>query len=389
MLSVAVFVAAFAFIIYVLFGYPLLLAVSSRRNRRPVYKQPLRLSVSVILPVRNGEQWIRQKLESILALNYPHELVEIIVVSDGSTDSTAEIAEKFAASGVRVLRTPPGGKAVALNVALLAASGEILFFTDVRQRLAPDSLDHLVANFADRKVGVVSGELIIVEGETLEQCSVGLYWKYEKWIRKSLSATDSILGATGSIYAMRRELAVPLPSGTLLDDVHQPLAAFFQGYRVILDPEAEAYDFPTSLDSEFRRKVRTQAGMYHILWHYPALLGLKNRMWIHFVSHKLGRLLMPFALIAVFIAAFGLPGFWAPVAVLTQMGFYTFAIVDRWVPEGILLKRATSPIRTFTVLMSAALFAPVAAMSSSERIWTQTKVSGASFATNSRTMTKE
>jgi hypothetical protein len=227
---------------------------------------------------------------------------------------------------------------------------------------------------ADPRIGVVSGELVILEGETHEEASVGLYWKYEKWIRRGLSGIDSILGATGSIYAVRRELAVPLPAGALLDDVHQPLAAFFRGYRVILDDAAKAYDLPTSLDSEFRRKVRTQAGMYQIMRHYPALLGPANRMWIHFVSHKLGRLLMPFALIAAFVSAFWLPGVLAPVAVLAQVGFYAIALLDRWIPDGTLLKRVSSPIRTFTVLMAAAFCAPFAAMSSPERLWTQTEV---------------
>lgn len=374
MAAVIVFLASIAFVVYVLFGYPVLLALLSRKSR-PVRKQAQHRTVSVLLPVRNGERWMRQKLESILALDYPRELVDIIVVSDGSTDTSAAIAEEFAATHrVRVLRLPPSGKAVALNAALQHATGDILFLTDVRQRLAADSLSHLVACLADSDVGVVSGELVILEGETLEEASVGLYWKYEKWIRRRLSAIDSILGATGSIYAVRRELAVPLPPGTLLDDVHQPLAAFFRGYRVILDDAAKAYDQPTSLDSEFRRKVRTQAGMYQVMRHYPALLGPTNRMWIHFVSHKLGRLLMPFALIAALVAAFRLPGILAPAIVLGQLGFYAIALLDRWIPDGVRLKRLSSPIRTFTVLMAAAFCAPFAALSSPERLWTQTEV---------------
>jgi len=374
MIAVIVFWASIAFVIYVLFGYPVLLAILARR-RRPIRKQfQQQVTVSVLLPVRNGERWIRQKLESILALDYPSELVDIIVVSDGSTDATAAIAEEFAGSGVQILCLPPRGKAVALNAALQHATGEILFFTDVRQRLAPDSLNHLVACFSDPEVGVVSGELVILEGDTHEEASVGQYWTYEKWIRRGLSGIDSILGATGSIYAVRRELAVPLPAGTLLDDVHQPLAAFFRGYRVIFDDAAKAYDFPTSLDSEFRRKVRTQTGMYQIIRHYPALLGSDNRMWIHFMSHKMGRMLMPFALIVTFVSAFWLPGVLAPAAVLGQAGFYAIALLDRWIPDGVLLKRVSSPIRTFTVLMAAAFCAPFAAIACPERLWTQTEV---------------
>ena len=381
---IVVFIAASLFVVYVLLGYPVLLWILNHyRGPRPVRKELQQLTVSVLLPVRNGERWMRQKLESILALDYPRELVEIIVVSDGSTDGSAAIAGEFAAFGVRLTQIPASGKAVALNTALQQATGEILLYTDVRQRLAPDSLSHLVACFADPKVGIVSGELVILEGETLEESSVGLYWKYEKWIRKGQSAMDSILGATGAIYAVRRSLAAPLPPGTLLDDVHQPLTAFFQGYRVILDEAAKAYDFPTSLHSEFHRKVRTQAGMYQIIRRYPALLGFRNRMWIHFVSHKLGRMLMPLALIAIFISAFWLPGRWAPVAVIAQIGFYALALIDRWIPEGVLAKRGTSPICTFAVLMAAAFFAPFGALSSADRVWKQTEVSGSPGPANS------
>src|ERR1035437_4486093 len=166
-------------------------------------------TVSVILPVYNGERWIAAKLQSILALNYPGELVEILGVSDGSTDASGTIVGGITGRAkIESLAVPKGGKAAALNAALARASGEILFFTDVRQPLHPDSLANLVACFADPQVGVASGELVILDGAGLEEASVGLYWKYEKWIRKQLSRLDSVLGATGCIYAMRRELAL-------------------------------------------------------------------------------------------------------------------------------------------------------------------------------------
>ena len=374
MVAAVVFVLSGAFVVYVLFAYPVLLALVSRGPGRPVRKAPLRLSVTALLPVRNGERWIRPKLESIIALQYPRELVDIIVLSDGSTDSTVEIAHSFSGDGVRVLELPPGGKAVALNAGIQAARGDILFFTDVRQTFDPGSLDHLVQCFADPEVGAVSGELIILDGESLEQANVGLYWKYEKWIRKALSRIDSIHGATGCIYAMRRELVRPLPPGTLLDDVYLPLAAFFRGYRAVMDDNAKAYDFPTSLDSEFRRKVRTQAGIFQILRHYPALLGPSNRMWIHFMSHKLGRLMMPWALIAMLVSSFWLPPVWATVALVGQALFYGLALIDAALPERFVLKRLSSPVRTFVVLMAAALCAPFALLRSGDGVWKQTEV---------------
>lgn len=373
-LPLLIFALSCAAVIYILFGYPLLLAILSRFKTRPVQKAPLYKTVSILMSVRNGEPWIRNKLSSISMLHYPAELIEVIVVSDGSSDRTEAIVGDFPDQRIRLLRIPSGGKAVALNLAMQHAKGEILFFTDVRQPLDPDSLTNLVQCFADPEVGVASGELVILEGANSAEANVGLYWKYEKWLRKRLSCIDSVLGATGSIYAMRRALAVPLPPGTLLDDVYQPLAAFFQGYRVVLDDTAKAFDFPTSLESEFHRKVRTLAGVYQIIGFYPRLLGPSNRMWIHFMSHKLGRLLLPHALILVFLSSFWLPKPFGVTLIAAQLLFYLCALIDRWVPEGSPFKRISSPVRTFVVLMAAAFMAAFGLFSSTDRLWKTTQV---------------
>jgi cellulose synthase/poly-beta-1,6-N-acetylglucosamine synthase-like glycosyltransferase len=369
-----VFVLAVLFLLYVLAGYPLLLALRVRlRGRPPISKRFSPRTVSILLPVRNGDRWLREKLASILRLDYPRELLEILVISDGSTDQSEAITEEFAAQGVRLISVSRGGKAAALNAGLRRAQGEILFFTDVRQQLDPAALRELVACFGDPAVGVASGELFILDGATREEANVGLYWQYEKWIRRRLSRLDSVLGATGCVYAMRRDLAVEIPEDTLLDDVYLPLAAFFRGYRVILDEGAKAFDVPMPLDTEFRRKVRTLAGVYQILRQYPKLLGPANRMWVHFVSHKLGRLLLPFALLAMAAASFWLPVFWAKLALGLQGIFYALAAIDRWIPDRWMLKGLTSPIRTFVAFMAAALAAVSFFFVPSSRFWTETK----------------
>ena len=341
---IALFLLSVGFCAYTLFGYPLLLGLMARWRARPVRKAAWPATVSVILPVHNGERWMAAKLESILALHYPAELVEILVVSDGSTDSTETIVRRFTdRAKIEFLAVPKGGKAAALNTALARGTGEILFFTDVRQELHKDSLANLIACFADPQVGVASGELVIRDGTGHEEESVGLYWKYEKWIRRQLSRLDSMPGATGCIYAMRRELASPLPEGTLNDDMYLPLGAFFEGFRVIMDESALAFDYPTPLAAEFRRKVRTLAGVYQIVGSYPALLGPGNRMWIHFVSHKLARLLMPWAMIVAAVASFGLPAPWRFWAIGVQAFAYTLALADAWLPPNFPLRRLTSP----------------------------------------------
>lgn len=368
-MATAAFLLSSALLLYVLFGYPALLELLARRNARPVRKGLIRPTVSVLLPVRNGATWLRAKIESILQLNYPRELLQILVISDGSTDPTDSIAADFAPYGVNLIRIPASGKAAALNEGIRRATGEILFFTDVRQRLDPEALRELVECFADPAVGAASGELVIAGGATREEADTGLYWRYEKWIRRRQSRIDSMLGATGCLYAMRRELASPLAPDTLLDDVQLPLGAFLCGYRVVLEERAKAFDAPATLPVEFTRKVRTLAGVYQIIRRYPQLLGLSNRMWLHFVSHKLGRLLLPFALILMAASAFGLPAPWRGFALGAQALFYGLASFDPLIGQRSPIKRVTSPIRTFVVLMAAAFCAGSILFVPAGRLW--------------------
>ena len=294
-------------LLYVLVGYPLLLNWWSRRFARPVKREPIQPTLSIIIPAYNGGRFL-SRINSIPFSTWsirPERRRRVTVVSDGSTDRTDSIAEAYASRGVRLLRVPRGGKPAALNAAIPLARGEILVLTltDVRQVLAPESVRLLVESFADPSVGTVSGELIIRKGDTREASDIGLYWRLETMMRDNLSKIDSMFGATGPFYAIRRELAVPIPEDSLLDDMYLPLAAFFRGYRLIMDARARAFDYPTSLEVEFNRKVRTLAGNYQILRAYPALLGPGNRMWLHFMSYKFGRLLLPWCLIALAVAS--------------------------------------------------------------------------------------
>jgi biofilm PGA synthesis N-glycosyltransferase PgaC len=373
----SLFVLSGAFIAYIVLGYPLLLGVLAKYGARPVHKSDAQKSVSVIICVHNGARFLRDKLNSVLALDYPAERMEILVVSDGSTDATPCIAREFAGRGVKLLEVPKGGKPAALNAGIPGLRGEILLLTDVRQRLDRESLRRLVECFGDPTVGVVSGELLIGKGESQEEADVGLYWRYESWIRKQLGSLDSIFGATGPFYAMRRDLAVRIPPQMLLDDVYLPMAAFFRGYRLIVEETALAYDYPTTLDTEFKRKVRTLAGNYQIIRAYPKLLGPGNRMWLHFVSYKLGRLAMPYALVALAASSLYLPGRWMALAAGGQALFYGLAAADRWVPQTFLLKPVSSPARTFVVMMAAAVCALSVFFVSPQSLWKETKIAPA------------
>ena len=370
-----VFVLAVGLLIYFVLVYPLLLAVVPWRRRAPVHKDPsYKPSVSVLLPVFNGQTFLRQKLGSILALDYPRELVEILVISDGSTDDTDAIANEFSSSGVRLLRVPRGGKAAALNAALGQAKGEILFFTDVRQQLAAESLRHLVACLADPTVGSVTGELHIVAGERQEEADMGLYWRYEVWARKQMTQIDSIFGATGCIYAMRRELADPIPPDTLGDDAAFPLNAFFRGYRMVLDSEAKAYDLASPLSSEFQRRMRTLAGLWQTLVRRPELLGPRDRMWLHFVSHKVGRLALPWLALVALGSAFWLPFPWREATLAAVAALMALAVLDSLLPQRWHLKRITSPARTITVMLAASLCSVMVFVVPPQRLWKRTRV---------------
>lgn len=349
------FLASAAFLFYFFLGYPILLLILGKLRPKAVRKGALTLPVSVIIPVRNGEKFIEAKLRSVFQLRYPRDMLQVIVLGDGCTDRTLALARAFA--GVEVIELPAGGKCTALNRGIAAATGEILFFTDVRQELEKDCLANLVSNFADPSIGVASGELVLLQGDRHEHQRLGLYTRYEEWLRKQISKVGSVAGATGAVYTLRRSLAVKLPEDILLDDVYQPLGAYFQGYRVILDGSAIAYDIPVRLEAEFRRKVRTLAGLYQICYHYPRLFDPREDIWLHFLSHKFSRLLLPHAFLCCAVTSFWLPEPWRTAVIAAQAAFYGAALLDPLVPEQFPLKKLTSLCRTFGAMLAASLMA--------------------------------
>jgi poly-beta-1,6-N-acetyl-D-glucosamine synthase len=373
-MSILTFLFSVAFILYVLAGYPLILAAWAKAFPRPIRKEFIPHTVSIIVPVRNGARWVEAKIQSLLQSEYPSDLLNILIVSDGSTDATEELVRRYPDTRVRLLALPPGGKATAVNHGLENVTGELIVLTDVRQAFDPGAIRRMAACFADPSVGVVTGELVIREGATQEQYNTGLYWQYEKWIRRNLNRIDAMLGATGSIYAIRRELAVRIPPDILLDDVYIPFAAALRDQRrIYFEDDAKAYDLPTSLNTEFWRKVRTQAGVYQILFRFPALLSPFNRRFIHFLSHKLGRLLLPFAMLTAAAASFFLPQPWRTPVLIAQGLFYLLAITDPVIPETFLLKRLSAVIRAFVVLTAAAFCALAVFILPAQKLWKETR----------------
>jgi poly-beta-1,6-N-acetyl-D-glucosamine synthase len=373
-LAAVLFLAGAGFAFYIVAGYPLLLAGLARWKPKRVRKRFTDTTVTLLLAVYNGEKWIRAKLESILRLDYPRERMQILAISDGSTDQTDSIVTEFRAEGVELLRVPHGGKAAALNAGMARATGEVLFFTDVRQPLEPDALRHLVDCLGDPAVGGASGHIVFVKSDGGGEADVGLYWRFEKWLRDKLTAVDSLLVATGCVYALRRELARPLPAGALIDDAYLPLAAVFAGYRFVFERGAVAYDYPTQLEVEFQRKVRTLAGLVQVVRSYPRLLNVFTPVGFHFFSYKLGRLLLPYALLLVAVSGFWLPRPWAEAVVGGQALLYGLAAVDHWIPAGFRLKRLSAVCRTFVLLIAAAFWAGSILFVPAGSLWKETRV---------------
>jgi cellulose synthase/poly-beta-1,6-N-acetylglucosamine synthase-like glycosyltransferase len=350
-------------IAYVYVGYPMLLAMWAAVVSQPQldesavdYRNDDALpGVSVIIAARNEARRLPGRIDNLLAADYPQDRLQIIVASDGSTDHTLDALTPYA-SRIELVMLAPRGKAAALNAAVSRARYPVLVFADARQRFAPDAIRRLVRHFYRPAVGAVSGELILdcewadlkigpYESATSPAPvaadlqvgpapstiadGVGAYWKYEKWLRRHEAVVGSTLGVTGAIYAMRRTLWQPLPEDTILDDVLGPMRIVLQRYRVVFDHTARAFD-ETARDAavETRRKVRTLAGNFQLLALEPRLLvpGI-NPVWFQFVSHKLGRLLVPYALAAAFVSSVWLASAaWIyATAAAGQISFYGLA----------------------------------------------------------------
>ena len=269
--------------------------------------------MSVIVVAHDEADRIAARIDNLLALDYPRDRLEILIASDGSTDGTASLARAYAQDGVAVHAfAARRGKAAVLNDVVPKARGAIVVLADARQRFEPETVRALTRPFADPVVGAVSGELILTEapgGATVGR-GVGVYWRYEKLIRKSESRVDSTVGATGAVYAIRRELFEPIPEDTLLDDVLIPLHIVRRGYRVLFEPAARAWDrVAAARRRSSRARFARSPGNFQLFWRAPWLLDpRRNRIWLATVSHKGLRLLGPVLHAGAFVASAGAGG---------------------------------------------------------------------------------
>jgi len=298
-----VFWSAAALIGYAYVLYPLLVLLLARWFGRAPRAAPCTPSLTVIIAAYNESARIGTRVRDVLAQDYPHEKLQVIVVDDGSSDATWKAAE-VGDPRVRVIRLAYNiGKAAALAIAIDASDAEIIAFADARQRFAPDALRKLMEPFADPHVGAVSGELVI-ESAPGTAADIGLYWRMEKVLRDNEARLGWVHGVSGAIHAVRREWVQAPPPGTILDDMYLPLSVVFAGARVAMAREAVALDYASAETwEEFRRKLRTLAGNWQLIARMPRLANpFANPVFFAWFSHKFLRLIVPWALLAMLIA---------------------------------------------------------------------------------------
>ena len=351
----AIFWSSLGLIVYTYFIYPVVLFASyslsqlrsdwrhlfGRKDRRvaPLSGDAVPM-ISFVIPAYNEEARLPQKLLNLREMDYPREKLQIIFVSDGSSDATSEILKVVPDSNIETIILPKrSGKATALNQAILRAEHEILVFSDTSTLFAPDALRKLGRHFADARIGAVCGALQFNASATSQQTE-GIYWKYECIMRLMEARLGATLTASGAIYALRRKAYFPLDPSDVLDDFIIPMNARKAGYQVRYDPEATALDFGSeNVEGEFKRRVRLATGSFQsLLFFLKVKMGVFGRF--AFISHKLLRWILPLLLCTALIsnAALARYSFYAEFGVL-QLFFYV------WASLGFLFRKRLQGVR--------------------------------------------
>ncbi|HEV2386270.1 MAG TPA: glycosyltransferase family 2 protein [Candidatus Acidoferrales bacterium] len=285
-------------------------------------------TISLVIPAFNEEKHLAAKLRNLAELDYPSDSLEIIFVSDGSTDATDLLISRAELPGLRYLRIASRqGKPTALNAGVAAAGNEILVFSDAATLFACDAIEKLARHFADPRVGVVCGTVEFAptpDGPHTE----GLYWQYERWMREREARIGAATTASGAIYAVRRAAYRPLPADAILDDLLVPMTARKLGYRIEQEPEARALEpAAATLHGEFARRARLAAGGFRSLRQLGACATASPSVFWAFFSHKLLRWLSPVFLLALLGTSLALRG--QPIyrfALAGQLAFYLWAL---------------------------------------------------------------
>jgi|SRR5215813_13551092 len=344
---------------YTYVGYPLLVALISALRSRPTHRLDYQASVTIIITAYNEERALAAKLENTLALDYPPELLEIIVASDCSHDRTDEIARSFAARGIRLHRQPERrGKTAAQNAAVEKARGEIILFSDATSLYSHDVLRKIMPNFADAEVGCVGGRLIYIDpGETRVGRGAKSYWNFETFLKKHESRAGSLIGVSGCLYAVRRSAYVPLYDEACSDFIIATKMVE-QGLRAIYESDAVCTEETNQRpDNELKMRVRVIAQTFTDLWRHRAMLNPFRSGWygVQLLSHKVMRYLVPFFLIGLLAASGMLAAasiFYRMLFVLQALGYVCAAVA--WLLELIGIRSRVLALPHYFVLANIA-----------------------------------
>jgi len=328
-------------VFYTYLGYPLLLVILSRLFKNPVKLGDELPSVSLIVAAYNEETVIKQKIENSFELDYPPEKLQIMIVSDGSSDQTPDIAKQYDSKGVLALFEPERrGKSAALNRGVEQATGDILVFSDANAFYYPDAIKKLVRNFNDPRVGCVSGRKTVRSSTSSIAESEGLYWKYESYLKKAESHLHSTTGVVGEMNAIRRQQFQPIPANMINDDAFLAFQVLRQGLRVIYEPEAVSWETSAqSTRDEVIRRQRINAGRYQ-LFLSPRNIWPWNNLFVLFMmfSHKFARLLLPFFMIGALVfnllaVLLGSQSILLQLALLAQVVIYLLAFLNLFLEQ--------------------------------------------------------
>jgi glycosyltransferase involved in cell wall biosynthesis len=302
----ALFWGGLGAIVWTHLGYPALAGAIARLRPRPVRKDDVTPAVSLIVAAHNEETVIARRVENLLELDYPPELLEIVVTSDASTDRTDPIVEEIAARQprVRLVRCPRGGKVAAQDEAVRRTSSEIVAFSDANAIWAPNALRLLVRSFADPDVALVVGQVRLEHPDGTNR--EGAYWRYELWLREQESAISSITGGNGAIYAVRRGDYVEVDP-RFGHDLSLPYLMVQRGRRAVYEPDAQSFEKPSrDLEDEYRRKVRMFEHCWLILLQGRMLRDIDPLYRLELLSHRVLRYGSGIAHVALLLGSAGL-----------------------------------------------------------------------------------
>lgn len=335
-------------VIYVYLFYPLILLAISQFGKKNQLEQklPAMPRVTLFIPVYNEEDIISQKIKNSLSLNYPQDLLEIVVVSDASTDNTTDILNPYIAKGIKIFVNERNeGKNVLINKYVQKTMGDIIVFTDANSMFSADSINNIVRWFSNPRIGCVGGRLVYQKGKSSTAKGEGFYFKYENLIRKLEGRKGHMVGANGAIYAIRRELFIPVPSHVPNDFFH-PLSVLKRDYFSVFDENAVAFEKPTeSGKEEFDRRVRIVSRSIGALIEVNRQFGVfKGRGWFNIISHKILRwFIFPILLLIFILNLFLLESPVYFVLFILQTTFYLMGI------GGFLLDKAGLKFKLFFI----------------------------------------